>query len=454
VNNPDGVVSDSKGNVYIPDANNHAIRKVSAATGEITTVVGGSEGHLNGAGYSGDGGPATAAQINNPHFLAVDREDNLYITEYGSCVVRKVAAKTQIVSTYAGIGNECSYNGSDRPANTALLDGPQGIAFDGQDNLYLAEGDDVIRAVNPTSGLITIVAGGVGSGYNGDGAATTRLLNSPQGVAADANGNVFFADDNNSILRWVDPGGQMVTFAGSPPGSKGGSNGFAGDGGPATKALLSGPRGITQDSEGNFYFTDRNNGRVRKVTAFAGYGRSTGGLNFFDVKAGTTSAAQTITLSAIGPVTIETVSVPKGFKAVNHCRGVKLTRGETCTIDVSFAPAQAGSFSGNLTINSDAYFTTQGNTVALSGMGTALAQAATPVITPVTGTYTKAQTVTIKDSTPGAVIYYTTNGQTPSASSPVYSGSFQVTQSTAVQAIVIANGYENSEVALAAVFVE
>lgn len=454
VNNPDGVVSDSKGNVYSPDANNHAIRKVIAATGEITTVVGGSEGHLNGAGYSGNGGPAKDAQINNPHFLAVDAEDNLYITEYFNCVVRKVDAKTQIISTYAGIGGACGYNGSNRPANTATLSAPQGVAFDGKGNLYVAEGDDVIRAVNPTTGLITIVAGGVGNGYNGDGPATTRRLNSPQGVAADANGNIFFADDNNNILRWVDPGGQMVTFAGSPPGSKGGSYGFAGDGGLATQALLGAPRGITQDGEGNFYFTDRNNGRVRKVTAFAGYGRSTGSINFFDVKAGAASAAQTITLSAIGPVTIGTIRVPAGFKAVNHCHGVKLTRGETCSIAVSFTPGRIGSFSGNLTINSDAYFKTQGNTIALSGMGTSLPQAATPAIKPGTGTYTKAQTVTIKDSTPGAVIHYTTNGLTPTAASPVYSGPIPVTRSTLVQAIAVADGYENSEIGLAGLFIE
>jgi len=453
VNNPDGIVSDSREDVFIPDANNHAIRKVLAHTGEITTVVGGSEGHLNGAGYSGNGGPASEAKINNPHFLAVDAEDNLYITEYVNCVVRRVDAKTQIISTYAGTGG-CGYNGSNRPAATAQLYGPQGIAFDGAGNLYVAEGDDVIRKVDPATGLISIVAGGVGGGYNGDGPATTRKLNSPQGVAADANGNLFFADDNNNILRWVDPGGEMTTFAGSPPGSKGGSYGFAGDGGPATSALLAFPRGITQDGAGNFYFTDRNNGRVRKVTAFAGYGRSTGSLSFYDEKVGTTSASQAITLSAIGPVTIGKVTVPAGFKAVNHCNGLKLTRGETCAIDVSFAPAKQGAFSGELTIASNAFFKSQANTVELSGSGTTLPQAATPVISPGTGTYTGAQMVSITDSTPGAVIYYTTNGTTPTTASTVYSGKISISQSTLIEAIAVASEYENSEVAIGADFIE
>ncbi len=454
LNNPDGIVADSNGNVYIPDANNHDVRKVNAKTNEITTVVGGSGDHLNGPGYSGNGGPATEARIDNPHFLAVDAEDNLYITEYLNCVVRKVDAKTQIISTYAGTGG-CGYNGSNRPATTAALDGPQGIAFDGSGNLYVAEGDDVIREVNAATGLISIVAGGVGGGYNGDGPATTRLLYSPQGVAADENGNIFFADDGNNILRWVDPGGEMTTFAGSPPGSKGGSYGFAGDGGPATAALLAYPRGITQDSAGNFYFTDRNNDRVRKVTAFAGYGRSTGSVNFYDQKVGTTSASQTITLSAIGPVTIGDVKVPAGFTATNHCNGAKLARGETCAIDVSFAPEKLGATSGALAIASNAFFNSlASSTVALSGTGTSLPQAATPVISPGTGTYTSAQTVTITDSTPGAVVYYTTNGTTPTASSTIYSGKIPVSQSTLIQAIAVAGGYENSEVDVGALFIE
>ncbi|MGB6688863.1 MAG: chitobiase/beta-hexosaminidase C-terminal domain-containing protein [Terracidiphilus sp.] len=453
VNNPDGIVEDSKGNVFIAEANNHDVREVYASTGEITTVVGGSENHLNGPGSSGNGGPAKDAKIDNPHFLAIDADDNLYISEYLNCWIRKVDAKTQIVSTYAGTGG-CGYNGSNRPATTAALFAPQGITLDGQGNLYIAEGDDVIRKVDPATGLISIVAGGVGSGYNGDGPALTRTLNSPQGVYADKNGNIFLADDNNNLLRWVDPGGQMAAFAGSPPGSKGGSYGFAGDGGPATGALLGYPRGITQDNAGNFYFTDRNNDRVRKVTAFAGYGRSAGSLDFNDEKVGTTSAAQSVTLSAIGPVTIGAIRVPAGFKAANHCTGMKLERGETCNIEISFAPTKPGSYAGALTIASNAFLKSQGNTVALTGAGTSLAQAATPVIKPGTGSYSATQTVTIKDSTPGAAIFYTTNGSAPSSSSTAYTGAITVSSSEIINAIAIASGYENSAIGSATIFIQ
>jgi sugar lactone lactonase YvrE len=434
VNNPDGTVEDSKGDIFIAEANNHDVREVIAATGEITTVVGGSEGHLNGPGYSGNGGKATEARIDNPHFLAMDADENLYISEYLNCVIRKVDAKTQIISTYAGTG-QCGYNGSNRPATMAELDAPQGITFDGQGNLYIAEGDDVIRKVNPATGLISIVAGGVGGGYNGDGPALTRALNSPQGVFADKNGNLFFADDNNNILRWVDPGGQMVTFAGSPPGSKGGSYGFGGDGGPATSALLAYPRGITRDSQGNFYFTDRNNDRVRKVTVFAGYGRSTGLITFSAQQTSTTSAAQTVTLSAIGPVT--SISVTAGFKAISHCSGLKLAFGETCQIEVTFAPGTNGTIKGALTIDSDAYLAGQANFVDLTGTGI-LPPAATPILTPGTGSYPGAQTVTITDTTPGAEIHYTVNGRTPSSSSAKYTKPIAVSASGTIEAVASA----------------
>ena len=214
---------DASGNLYIADTGNNRIRKVSA-TGIITTVAG------NGsAGYSGDGGPATSAQLDGPEGVAVDGSGNLYIADTCNNRIRKVSA-TGIITTVAGNGS-AGYSGDGGPATSAQLSLPAGVAVDGSGNLYIADsGNNRIRKVSAT-GIITTVAGNGSPGYSGDGGpATSAQLNQPAGVAVDASGNLYIADSSNNRIRKVSATGIITTVAGN------GFDGYSGDGGPATSA--------------------------------------------------------------------------------------------------------------------------------------------------------------------------------------------------------------------------
>jgi len=260
LNVPAGTAEDAAGNLYIADTANSRIRKVAAATGIVTTVAG------NGAyGYSGDGGPATSAQLNFPPGVAADSGGNLYIADYDNARIRKVAAATGIITTVAGNGT-AGYSGDGGPATSAQLNGPFGAAVDAAGNLYIDdEGNGRIRKVAATSGIITTVAGNGTAGYSGDGGpATSAQLDRPSGAAVDAAGNLYIADEGNNRIRKVAAAGIITTVAGN------GAPGYSGDGGLATSAELSGPTGVAADSGGNVYIVDASNARIRKVAAATG----------------------------------------------------------------------------------------------------------------------------------------------------------------------------------------
>ena len=248
---PWGVALDGAGNLYIADIGNNRIRKVDSA-GDISTVAG--DGTF---GYSGDGGPATAAQLSWPRGVAADGAGNLYIADASNARIRKVDASGAI-STVAGGGPV----GDDGAATAAQLYSPSGVAPDGAGNLYIADQNNArIRKVD-ASGMITTVAGDGTRGYSGDGgAATAAQLNRPSGVAPDGAGNLYIADVNNHRIRKVDASGVISTVAGD------GTFGFGGDGGPATAAQLNRPAGVALDGAGNLYIADVNNHRIRKVDA-------------------------------------------------------------------------------------------------------------------------------------------------------------------------------------------
>jgi uncharacterized protein (TIGR03437 family) len=255
LNDPNGVAVDTAGNLYIAEFLNHRVRKVSA-TGTITTVAG-----TGAAGFSGDGGPATDASLNEPFRVALDKAGNLYISDYGNFRVRKVTVDGTI-ATVAGNGNPSS-SGDGGPAISASIDSPGDLVLDSAGNLFIASGAfvgegraDVIRKVT-SDGLITTVVGNGTAGYSGDGGpATSASLHAPEGLAIDSAGNLFIADQINQRIRKVS-GGIITTVAGN------GVAGYAGDGGPAGGAELSGPAGISFDAAGNLYIADRDNNRIR-----------------------------------------------------------------------------------------------------------------------------------------------------------------------------------------------
>ena len=263
---PESIALDGAGNLYIADSNHNRIREVNATTNTISTIVG-----TGSASYTGDGGPANQATLNIPASVAIDGAGNLYIADSGNNVIRKVTLSTGIITTVAGNGTPGSA-GDNGPATAANLSNPQGITVDAAGNLYIADTyNEKIRKVS-TSGIISTIAGngtkqgsGVGT-YSGDsGPATAAGLNSPYAVAFDAAGNMYIPDSGNNRIRVVNATTQIITtFAGD------GTVGAVGDGGPAINAELDAPSGIAFDPAGNLYIADTQNAVIRKVSAANG----------------------------------------------------------------------------------------------------------------------------------------------------------------------------------------
>jgi trimeric autotransporter adhesin len=273
-----GMAVDRSGNVFIADSANHAIRKVSASTGIITTAAG------NGLiGYAGDGGPATSAQLFYPRDVAVDGSGNIYIVDSGNCVIRKITASTGVITTVAGTlpdssGNYyCGYSGDGGPATSAelypidLTYPAGGVAVDSSGNIFIADtGNGVIREVSASTGIITTVAGIANSIYvgGGDGGpATSATLYYPYGVAVDSAGNIFIADTREYAIREVMAvNGNIYTIAGNIALGLG----FSGDGGPAGLAQLRNIYGLFLDPAGNLFIPDPDNCVIREVSASTG----------------------------------------------------------------------------------------------------------------------------------------------------------------------------------------
>ncbi len=256
LSSPFGVALDSSGNLLIADTGNNRIRKITATTGIITTLAG------NGSlGYSGDGGPATAAQLYNPRAVVADASGNLLIADRGTCRVRKVTAGT--ITTVAGNG-EWGALGDGGAAIIAQLGGPEGLALDGTGDIYIADRSNGLRKLS--DGIITTVAGNGTRGYLGDGGpATNAQLNQPRSVALDGGGNLYIADSSsNTIRRVMAVTGMISTIAGN------GAGGYSGDGLPSTSAQLNYPSGIAFDGAGDLYIADMGSHRIRKIAAASG----------------------------------------------------------------------------------------------------------------------------------------------------------------------------------------
>ncbi|TDR46792.1 NHL repeat-containing protein [Tahibacter aquaticus] len=254
---PTGAALDSAGNLFIADSYGSRIRKVDIH-GTVTTVAG------NGAlGFSGDGGRATSAALNQPAAVAVDLAGNLYIADSKNFRVRKVDTHGTI-TTLAGGGPNLFSDGG--PATNAALNVLSGVAVDGAGNVYVADhGMNVVRKIDAV-GIITTIVGSLfnfaGPGYSGDGGpATSATLYWPSGLARDSAGSLYVADTGNHRIRKINPQGTITTVVGI------GVDGFFGDGGAATNAGISSPTAVTVGANGNFFVVDTGNKRVRKINA-------------------------------------------------------------------------------------------------------------------------------------------------------------------------------------------
>jgi sugar lactone lactonase YvrE len=244
---PAGLAFDSLGSLYIADANNNRVRKVT--NGVISTVAG-----IGTGGFGGDGGPATTAFLKTPIAVALDASDNLYISDNGNGVIRKVA--NGVITRFAGVGP--GFGGDGGPATAAGLLYPSGIAVDVTGNLFIADlGNRRVRKVS--QGVITTVAGNGQFGFSGDGGtAIAASMSSPGFVAIDNAGDLYIADGVNNRVREV-TNGVINTVVGNGTGS------YSGDGIPAATAVLASPGRMATDGAGAVYFVDAGNNRIRRI---------------------------------------------------------------------------------------------------------------------------------------------------------------------------------------------
>jgi sugar lactone lactonase YvrE len=245
---------DEQGNLYVGggDGDHYMVNRISPS-GEVTRVAGTGE-----PGFSGDGGPAIEAELGWVYDLAVDAAGTIYIADNENARIR-VVDTDGVITTIAGTG-EPGWSGDGGPATEAQLDRPTGLALDGAGNVYFTVRPGVVRRIDAVSGVITTIAGSGRVGFNGDGGpATDARMNAPEHVAVDDEGNVYIEDTGNNCIRMVDVNGIITTVVGMRGG------GFVGDGGPADEARLSEPSGMLLTPDGVLFIADSGNNRVRRV---------------------------------------------------------------------------------------------------------------------------------------------------------------------------------------------
>ena len=257
-----GIEVDAAGNLFIADIYNSVIRKVDHTTGIVTNIAG-----TGSYGYSGDGAAATGADFTYTYDVAVSAAGDLYIADHDNHMIRMVDHATGFVSVVAGTGIG-GYSGDGAAATAATLNGPSGVSLNAAGDLYITDnGNNVVRRVDHLTGFISTVAGTGAVGYSGDGAAATAAtLSYPMDAIADAAGDLYITDYGNNVVRRVDHlTGFISTVAGT------GAVGYSGDGAAATAATFGGMVGyLDLDGAGNLYIPDFVNNVVRRVDHLTG----------------------------------------------------------------------------------------------------------------------------------------------------------------------------------------
>lgn len=270
---PEGIAVDRDGHVYVSERAGHRVRRIDARTGVITTFAGTGRG-----GYSGDGGPADRAMIGLPSDVAVNARGDLYIADPANNRIRVVDGATGIMTTFAGTG-EAGFGGDGGPATEARLRTPFGVSVAPDGSVYISDTDNHrIRRVDPTTGVIETVAGDGTADFGGDGGpATSASLARPHRVVVDAEGRLYIGDSFNHRIRRVEPRtGVITTVAGT------GRRGEGGDGGPAREADITYSGGLLLDGRGGLLYTDQATHRVRRIDLETGMIRTVAGTGRWD----------------------------------------------------------------------------------------------------------------------------------------------------------------------------
>jgi DNA-binding beta-propeller fold protein YncE len=256
VNNPYGLVIGPDGALYFCDLDNQRIRRLDLKTRKMTTIAGNGQ-----RGYSGDGGPATDASLNMPHELRFDKGGNIYVAERDNHVIRRIDARTKVISTVAGTGT-AGFGGDGGPGVKAQLRQPHSIAFDSSGRLLICDiGNHRVRRLDVKSGHIETYAGTGERQPTPDGAAVPGTpLNGPRTIDLDPKGNIYLVlREGNAVYR-IDPKTETIHhIAGT------GEKGYTGDGGPAKQAKLNGPKGIAWAPDGSIYIADTESHVIRKI---------------------------------------------------------------------------------------------------------------------------------------------------------------------------------------------
>ncbi len=393
---PNGLGVDSAGNIYIAD-NGSRIRKVD--TDGIIRTVAGSTVPAPNLGFSGDGGPATSAAMLGTDVhqgIAVDAAGNIYIADILNHRIRKVDTNG-IINTVAGSGQVVG--GGAGQATAVALFNPHAVAVDAAGSFYIADtSNSRIRKVDP-AGNATVIAGTGAIGFSGDGGlATAAQLNQPRSVTVDRAGNVYFSDFGNIRIRKVDAAGVITTVAGT------GSVGFSGDGGPATSAPLTSPLGVAVDASGNLYIADSGNDRIRKVdpagiiTTIAGNGNPVGGFTDGGPALSTTLfSPRDVAVAANGDIYFADFGNNRIRKISATPPSVSVT-GNVTSLSFSAASAGAASPMQRVNLGSSAAALTFATSVATSSGGGWLS------VTPANGTTPTAMNVSVSSTglAPGA----------------------------------------------------